>query len=95
VWFGRPLGFAVTPKFRQDGGPRWSLIRPQLVVMVLLAVALVAGVVRLALGLNEPIGTLVNMGWVVFDLVVLSVLVKAVKYKGFIPEKRNTDAVQH
>jgi cellulose synthase (UDP-forming) len=95
VWFGRPLGFAVTPKFRQDGGPRWSLIRPQLVVMALLGAALVIGVVRLALGLNEPVGTLVNVAWVAFDLVVLSVLVKAVKYKGFIPEKRNADAVQH
>ena len=32
VWFGRPLGFAVTPKARQTGGPSWSLIRPQIVV---------------------------------------------------------------
>src|SRR5690606_26211125 len=46
VWFGRPLGFAVTPKVRQDSGPAWHLIRPQLVVMGLLAVALVVGTVR-------------------------------------------------
>ena len=31
VWFGRPLDFAVTPKVRQDTGPAWHLIRPQLV----------------------------------------------------------------
>jgi cellulose synthase (UDP-forming) len=35
------------------------------------------------------------VAWVVFDLLVLSVLIKAVKYKGFTPEKRNVDAVQH
>ncbi|TDK25555.1 glycosyltransferase [Arthrobacter crusticola] len=95
VWFGRPLGFAVTPKTRQESGPRWDLIRPQLIVMALLAAALVVGVVRLAAGLNEPIGTLVNVAWVAFDLLVLSVLIKAVKYKGFTPEKRSVDAVQH
>jgi cellulose synthase (UDP-forming) len=32
VRFGRPLGFAVTPKARQSGGPSRSLIRPQIVV---------------------------------------------------------------
>ena len=86
VWFGRPLGFAVTPKARQDGGPGWSLIRPQIIVAVLLAVGLVAGMARLLAGLSEPLGTLVNGAWVAFDLVVLSVLVKAVLYKGFVPE---------
>ncbi|WP_323959210.1 glycosyltransferase [Arthrobacter sp. JZ12] len=94
VWFGRPLGFAVTPKARQDGGPSWSLIRPQLIVMVLLAVASVVGIIRLWTGHNEPLGTLVNIFWVVFDLIVLSVLIKAVKYEGFVPEEeRSADAV--
>ncbi len=87
VWFGRPLGFAVTPKSRQAGGPRWSLIRPQITVAALLSVAAVAGIVRLATGLAEPIGTLVNVGWVVFDLLVLSVLYKAVRYRGFTPDE--------
>lgn len=94
VWFGRPLGFAVTPKARQDGGPGWSLIRPQLIVMVLLVIAAVVGIARLASGLNEPLGTFVNVVWVVFDLIVLSVLIKAVKYKGFVTEERTADAVQ-
>ncbi|MEC3851951.1 cellulose synthase [Paenarthrobacter ureafaciens] len=96
VWFGRPLGFAVTPKVRQSGGPSWSLIRPQIIVAVLLAIALVVGVARLLTGLAEPLGTLVNVAWVAFDLVVLSVLVKAVLYKGFVPEsseERKADAV--
>lgn len=95
VWFGRPLGFAVTPKERQDGGPAWSLIKPQLVAMVLLVVAVALGAARLIAGLNEPIGTLVNVAWVVYDLLVLSVLIKAVRYAGFVPEERTTqDAVQ-
>ncbi|MEV4990937.1 glycosyltransferase family 2 protein [Pseudarthrobacter sp. LMD1-1-1.1] len=85
VWFGRPLGFAVTPKARQSGGPSWSLIRPQIVVSVLLALAAVVGIVRLATGLAEPLGTLVNVLWVVFDLVVMSILVRAVLYKGYEP----------
>ncbi|WP_018760854.1 glycosyltransferase family 2 protein [Arthrobacter sp. 135MFCol5.1] len=85
VWFGRPLGFAVTPKARQTGGPSWSLIRPQIVVSVLLAVAAVVGIIRLATGLAEPLGTLVNVIWVVFDLVVMSILVRAVLYKGYEP----------
>ncbi|UXM91122.1 glycosyltransferase family 2 protein [Paenarthrobacter sp. JL.01a] len=100
VWFGRPLGFAVTPKARQSGGPSWSLIRPQIIVAVLLTVALIVGLIRLLAGMSEPLGTLVNVAWVAFDLVVLSVLVKAVLYKGFEPqsgpehqEERNADAV--
>ncbi|MFJ5693823.1 glycosyltransferase family 2 protein [Arthrobacter sp. NPDC093125] len=85
VWFGRPLGFAVTPKDRQTGGPSWSLIRPQIVVSVLLVIAAVVGMARLAAGLLEPIGTLVNVVWVVFDIVVMSILVRAVLYKGYEP----------
>ena len=95
VWFGRPLDFAVTPKSRQGSGPEWRLIAPQLATMALLTAALVAGVVRLATGLNEPIGTLVNVAWVGFDLVILSVLIKAARYRGFNPSERNIDAIHH
>ncbi len=87
VWFGRPLGFAVTPKVKEGNSRDWHLIRPQLIAMGLLAAAAVVGIARLALGLNEPIGTLVNVAWVVFDLVLLSVLVKAVRYDGFAPQE--------
>ncbi|GAB3520899.1 glycosyltransferase family 2 protein [Arthrobacter monumenti] len=91
VWFGRPLGFAVTPKARQTEGPSWSLIRPQLIVMALLVLGLIVGAVRLANDMNEPIGTLVNVAWVVFDLIILWVLVKAASYKGFDPQERKQD----
>lgn len=93
MWSGRPLDVAATPGVRQDSGPAWHLIRPQLVVMVLLTAALVVGTVRLAAGLNEPVGTLVNVTWVAFELVVLSVLVTAARHTGHDPQERNADAV--
>ena len=84
VWFGRPLGFAVTPKVRPDGTPsQWRLVWPQLLAMVLLVVAAVIGVVRAALGLSWWVGTAVNVVWVVYDLVVLSVVVQALRYRGY------------
>ncbi|MFI7583637.1 glycosyltransferase [Kocuria sp. M1N1S27] len=93
VWSGRHPGLAVGPGVRQDAGPAWHLVRPQLAVMGMLAAALVVGALRLAVGLNEPVGTLVNVAWAAFDLVVLSVLVTAVRYPGPDPEKRSADAV--
>lgn len=84
---------------RQSGGPSWSLIRPQLVVSALLAIAAVVGIVRVAAGLAEPLGTLVNVAWVIFDLAVMSILVRAARYKGYQPlpdsepAERNTDGV--
>ena len=48
---GRPLGFAVTPKERQDvESPPWHLVRPQLTAMALLVLASGVGLVRAALG---------------------------------------------
>ncbi|UZX05263.1 glycosyltransferase [Arthrobacter sp. CDRTa11] len=83
VLFGRNLGFAVTPKTRQDGGPPWSLIRPQLVAIAALLLAAVVGFIRMFTGLGAPAGTLVNVAWVVFDLLILSVIIRAALYKGF------------
>ncbi|MDJ0325479.1 glycosyltransferase [Cryobacterium sp. PH31-AA6] len=81
-----PLGFAVTPKIRQVSiGTPWRLIRIQLVVMVLLVVAIVMGCIHLFFNGAEPIGTGVNIAWAIFDLVVLSVLFRAVAYQGFEP----------
>ncbi|MGN6089289.1 MAG: glycosyltransferase family 2 protein [Actinomycetales bacterium] len=91
VFFGKSLGFVVTPKTRQAGGPQWRLIRPQLVAMGLLAVSAVVGLVRLGLGQAKPIGILVNAAWVVFDIVILSVVVTAARYRGF-PETSDESA---
>lgn len=83
VWFGRPLGFAVTPKARQSSSGAWRLVRPQLVAMAVLVLAAVVGVVRWALGYAPWVGTFVNLAWVAYDLVVLSVIVQALRYRGY------------
>jgi cellulose synthase (UDP-forming) len=82
VYFGRSLGFVVTPKTKQAGGPAWSLIRPQLIAMGALAAAGVVGLVRIAVGQAALTPTLVNLAWIVFDLVVLSVIIQAARYRG-------------
>ncbi|KAA1426401.1 glycosyltransferase family 2 protein [Nocardioides antri] len=84
VWFGRELGFMVTPKVREGGPHRFPfrLIWPQLLVMVLLVVAVVAGVVQLLTGNNlTVIGVGVNTLWVGYDLLVLSVIIQAGLYR--------------
>jgi hypothetical protein len=45
----------------------------------------VVGIIGLATGLAEPLGTLVNVAWVIFGLVVKSILVRAVLNKGYKP----------
>jgi cellulose synthase (UDP-forming) len=82
VYLGRPLDFIVTPKSRQAVGSRVRLVIPQLVVACVLVVASAVGLTRLVQGVGEPIGTVVNLIWVVFDLVILGVLVGAVRYRG-------------
>lgn len=85
---GRPLNFAVTPKVRTHAGRRdLRRIRWQIAMAAVLVVAVVAGVIRLALQHAEVIGTVVNIGWVGFDLVALSVLVGAVRYRGYTEEE--------
>jgi cellulose synthase (UDP-forming) len=87
VYFGRPLGFAVTPKTRQDvGATPWHLVRWQLGAMAVLVVASVIGVVQLYRGAISVLGVGVNLFWVVFDLVILSVVIQAVRYRGHSTE---------
>jgi cellulose synthase (UDP-forming) len=49
--------------------------------MGLLAAAGVIGLVRMAVGQADVTPTVVNLLWIVFDLVVLSVIVQAVRYR--------------
>ena len=83
VFLGRPLGFVVTPKTRQAGGGfAWRLILPQLVATVVLVLACGIGVVRLWTGsATSTIGTFVNVAWVAYDLVVMSVIYQAAAYR--------------
>lgn len=83
VWFGRPLGFVVTPKTRQARQPfPWRLIWPQLTAMAVLVVACVVGGLRLWAGTTTSvIGTGVNWLWVAYDLLVLSVIIEAARFR--------------
>jgi cellulose synthase (UDP-forming) len=81
VYFGRKLGFVVTSKTRQ-GGFHWRLVLPQLTMMVLLTVAILWALSRLAFGLTSngfPI--MVNVFWACYDLVALSAVLLAAAYK--------------
>jgi cellulose synthase (UDP-forming) len=82
VYFGRKLGFVVTPKTRQAGASL-QLIRVQLVAMAALYAAALFGLGRLALGYaDDPVAIVVNVGWVCYDLLLLSVVVTAATHRG-------------
>jgi cellulose synthase (UDP-forming) len=83
VWFGHPLGFVVTPKTRQAGGGfPVRLVLPQLVTFAVLLLACVVGVVRLWAGsATSVVGTAVNITWVAYDLLVMSVIFEAALYR--------------
>ncbi len=84
VWFGRSLDFAVTKKDGRDArGIPFRQIWPQLAAMVILLIALVIGVGRVIVGTADGTGTLVNTIWVIYDVVVLSVIVQAALYRGY------------
>lgn len=94
VWFGKPLGFVVTPKTRQARQPfPWRLVWPQLTAMAILVVACVIGGLRLWLGTTSTvIGTGVNVIWVAYDLVVLSVIIEAARFRA--PEEELPQPVE-
>lgn len=83
VFLGRPLGFAVTPKTRPA---QWSfpvrLVLPQLVATVALVAAAVVGLVRLLTGTaTNAVGIGINIAWVAYDLLALSVIYQAALYR--------------
>jgi cellulose synthase (UDP-forming) len=53
--------------------------------MAALVAASVVGVVRMSTGHANAPGTLFNLLWVAFDLAIFSVIIKAVRYRGFDP----------
>jgi len=83
VYFDRPLGFAVTVKTGQQGGSiPWALVKWQLGAMALLVIASAIGIVQLYFGAISVLGVGVNLFWVMFDLLILSVAFQAVRYRG-------------
>lgn len=84
VYYHRPLGFAVTDKTgQQPGTTPWSLVKWQLAAIVMLVAASAIGVIQLYFGRAVSVlGVGVNLFWVLFDIVILSVVVQAVRYRG-------------
>jgi cellulose synthase (UDP-forming) len=90
VFFHKPLDFAVTPKVRAESGkPRWDLVKPQLWVIGLLIGSSVIGLIRLAVGQATALGTFTNIAWVVFDLAIFSIIIRAARYRGFTPAQED------
>lgn len=81
VYFGRKLGFVVTSKTRQ-GGASLGMVRWQLIAMAALALATTYGLLRLALGLtSDTVPITVNALWAIYDLIALSAVLQAVRYR--------------
>lgn len=92
VFLKRPLDFAVTPKTKQeDQGPAWHLVKPQLWAIGLLLAAMVVGTIRILAGQANAPGAIFNMVWVVFDLLIFSVIIRAALYKGYEPPPDEPD----
>ncbi|WP_368496705.1 glycosyltransferase [Herbiconiux sp. A18JL235] len=88
VVFRLPLDFAVTPKTKQaPTGVPWRKLRWQLIAAVVLVIAVVVGIIRVVVLQDEFVGTVVNVVWVAYDLLMLSVLVGAVRYRGYVPDE--------
>lgn len=91
VLAGVPLNFAVTPKTRSaTGGRALRRIRWQIIAAAVLLLATIVGIVRLFVLGAEPIGTGVNVIWVIYDFIALSVLIGAVRYRGFTASQEAT-----
>jgi cellulose synthase (UDP-forming) len=94
VFLGRSLDFAVTRKTkREETGAGWHLVRPQLWAMCALVLAAIVGVIRVLTGQANPPGTIFNLLWVAFNLAILSVILRAARYRGFEPGTDNAPPV--
>ncbi len=93
VYFGKSLGFAVTPKTKQEWSPQWGLIRPQLIAMSALFIACIVGVIRMFEGHAAVSSTLINIAWVGFDLLLLGAVITAARYRGFVAHEPSEKGV--
>jgi len=81
VLAGAKLKFVVTSKQRQTGN-YLHLIRPQLLIVWLTALAIMYGLFSFIVGWNLQVeGTLVNIFWGCYNIVMLSAIVRAAVYK--------------
>ncbi|MEH1792715.1 glycosyltransferase [Nostoc sp.] len=77
VFTGQKLNFQVTPKQRQSG-IYLRLVWPQLVISILTILGILWSLYRFAIGhLNNPWVHLLNGGWAIYNLLLLSVIIRA------------------
>ncbi|MBM3145006.1 MAG: hypothetical protein FJ010_08555 [Chloroflexi bacterium] len=81
VFTGAKLRFVVTPKQRQSGN-FLPLVWPQVLAIWLTGLAVVYGLAAFALGWNlQWEGLLVNVFWGIYNILMLSVIVRAAVYR--------------
>jgi len=81
VLSGRKLSFIVTPKERQDSKD-FRLVWPQVLIIGLTVVGAIYAVANYLLGNSaELVGLLVNLFWGAYNVVMLSVVVRALYYQ--------------
>lgn len=77
VFTGQKLNFQVTPKQRQSG-IYLRLVWPQLVVFTLTILGILWSLYCFAIGhLNNPLVHLLNGAWAIYNLLLLSVIIRA------------------
>ncbi|MEH2160355.1 MAG: glycosyltransferase [Nostoc sp.] len=77
VFSGQKLNFQVTPKQRQSG-IYLRLVWPQLVVFVLTILGILWSLYHFAIGdLNNPWVHLLNSAWAIYNLLLLSAIIRA------------------
>lgn len=79
---GRTIKFPVTPKDRQEGN-HLALVWPQLAVIIASLAGIVVCAVRLALGQHGFTlgGLIANSCWVLYNILIMSVMVRAAFWK--------------
>jgi cellulose synthase (UDP-forming) len=77
VFSGTPLSFQVTPKQRQSGNYLY-LVVPQLTIIALTFVGMTWSLIRFMMGtLSDPWVHLLNSSWAIYNVCLLSVVIKA------------------
>ena len=86
VLTGHPIKFQVTPKQRQTGR-YFNLIRPQIAIVALTALGIVWSIYRFLIGdLTNPWVYIFNTGWALYNVVLMSVVIRAAVWQ---PAKKN------
>ena len=87
VLSGKKLTFVVTPKERQDSKD-FRLVWPQVLLIGLTVSGAIFAVIKYLTGNStELVGLLVNLFWGAYNIIMLSVVIKALYYK--LPEDWN------